>query len=399
MSPTWRGFQVSKTRMTNDDKPNLMWELARIFGYCAGSGLLNSLSGGRVTLLPPANPATLPLLTAPAMASLSPAPPADPSSAPVVVASPKTDIEAAEEVLPPAKQHAKRRRPGEPTGPWEYPWVRSCDRADFVGQGMLSYRGKSYIALEILLQDVVIARAVLAPRDNFCSFHTLGMRLCSEGELAPRCDQVKFDYSEETWGLRVEAGSIENFAPKIDSLRKALCLQKVGEALPLPKFPELCALEKRFSFDRQDDSYKAVPFVVRIDQRRTTEPIVTVQWFLIRRCGEDDFENLYGGTSLISWRDAVTLGKYGTLYAKVSLPDLGEPTSFPPGSWCPVRVEGVSTKRGRDEFAEALVLDHEGIPEEILEFVGRYRDVQRTPLNMDRLGARVSQFVGICAAS
>jgi hypothetical protein len=383
---------MSNNKMSNDGKPNLIGELARIFGSCAGSALLHSLSGGRVTLLPASNPAVPPQLPAPVLASLSPAPSADPSPEPVD--SPKPDVEATEEVMPLAKQPAKRRRPGEPSGPWEYQWVRSCERADFVGQGLLTYRGEPYIALEILLQDIVIARAALAPTANFSAFHTLGMRLSTNGELPPLCERVKFDYSEETWGFRVEAGPLEKLAPKIDSLQKALCLHKGGKALLLPKFPGLCAPEKRFSFDREDNSYSAVPFVVRIERRRTTEPIVHVQWFLISPCGEDDFEHLYGGTSLMSWRDAVTIGKYGTLYAKVSLPERDGFAWFPPGSWCPVRVEGVSTRRGKNEFAEALVLDREGIPKEIQEFIGRYRDIQTAPLNMDRLCAHYRKSWG-----
>jgi hypothetical protein len=57
-------------------------------------------------------------------------------------------------------------------------------------------------------------------------------------------------------------------------------------------------------------------------------------------------------------------------------------------------VEGVSTRRGKNEFAEALVLDREGIPKEIQEFIGRYRDIQTAPLNMDRLCAHYRKSWG-----
>jgi hypothetical protein len=100
---------MSNNKMSDDGMPNLIGELGRLFGSCAGSALLHSLSGGRVTLLPASNPAVPPQLPAPVLDSLSPAPSADPSPEPVD--SPKPDVEATEEVMPLAKQPAKRRQP------------------------------------------------------------------------------------------------------------------------------------------------------------------------------------------------------------------------------------------------------------------------------------------------
>jgi hypothetical protein len=83
--------------MTDDDKPNLIGDLARIFGFCAGSAMLHSLSGGRVTLLPASNTAVPPPpLTVPVQDSLPPAKSADQS--PELADIPKTDAEATEVV-------------------------------------------------------------------------------------------------------------------------------------------------------------------------------------------------------------------------------------------------------------------------------------------------------------
>jgi len=261
-------------------------------------------------------------LTLPSFSQTSEPPPPTEGPSTESNGDPETNITVVADEMPQIRKTVRYRLPGEPVGPWESPWLRSGGRADLVARGVLKYRGKLHVVLEIILQDVIIARAALSPAGYFCDHQTVGMRVPATGGLESRTELIKFDYSEKNWGLRVEAGSLESFAPRIESLREALDLQKRGQPLSLPRVPESYDAGKRFCLNREDDYYSAVPIVVRIDRRRTSEPIVHVQWFCCR-ARENDIDYNYGGTSLMSWRDTVTLAKYSELYAKFSLPDHG----------------------------------------------------------------------------
>jgi hypothetical protein len=298
------------------------------------------------------------------------------------------DVTEAEVVRPPARQPAKRLLPGEPPGPWKYSWAQGDNRVDLVARGTLRYRGQSHIALEILLDGVAIARAAITPTYNLLFYQKVGMRLPAAGELESRCERIKFDLSKENWGPRVEAGALEAFAPKIESLQVALNLRKRGKALPLPKLPETHNDQRCVYLNREGDRFRFAPVIVRIEQRLTTEPVVHVQWFSFDDTDQERIDCYYSGTSLMSWQDTVTLARYSEIYAKVSLPQQGwlQGTTLQ-GSWYPVRVEAGITRNGGSEFAHGLFLNASGIPEEIQHHVRRYKDVYTAPLDTGRCGA------------
>ena len=211
------------SRMTTGYNGSWVEELARIGGSCALSALLNTFSGDRVTLLPSPRRVWAPSLPPPPPPSPSPPPPPTPA-----LPLPSTDstttksdnepasvgVTEAEVVRPPARPPAKRLLPGEPPGPWKYSWAQGDNRTDLVARGTLKHRGQSYVALEILLDSVVLARAAITPTCNLFSYQKVGMRLPAVGELESRCDQIKFDFSRENWGPRVDAGALEGLRTK-----------------------------------------------------------------------------------------------------------------------------------------------------------------------------------------
>jgi hypothetical protein len=257
-------------------------------------------------------------------------------------------------------------------GVWGYRRQKLQNRADLLAYAMTKVGG--YVFLWILLAEMRLIRWLVEPSQSFFGVCKVGLFVKDPLGRKERNESqvIRLENVEKGTGLRVKHGSLETIAPKIGTIREALCLKERGAELVVPQLSWDPDPTRRFTIMDRTGTFEVVPMIVKIEQLRSTEPIIHLH--LYAQYGNPDCPDWsFLGKALTSGHDAVCHAMYGHLYAKVAMPK---------GGAIPVELSALGTA-GTPEgpFEASLSPRLKGVPNLAQIWLQRFPSIFDLPLS------------------
>jgi hypothetical protein len=181
-----------------------------------------------------------------------------------------------------------------------------------------------YVFLWIFLAEMKLIRWLVEPSQSFFGACKVGLFVKDPLGRKDRNESqvIRLENVEKGTGLRVRHGALETIAPKIATIREALCLRDRGADLVVPQLSWDPDPMRRFTIMDRTGTYEIVPMVVKIEQPRATEPVIHLHVYA--KYGNPECPDWsFLGKALTSGHDAVCHAMYGHLYAKIAMPNGG----------------------------------------------------------------------------
>jgi hypothetical protein len=231
-----------------------------------------------------------------------------------------------------------------------------------------------YVFLWIYLAEMRLIRWLVEPSQSFFAACRVGLFVRDPlGRKEKNETQtIRLENVGKGTGLRVKHGSLETIAPRIGSIREALCLGERGAELVVPQLAwDLDPLQRFIIVDRTG-TFEVVPMVVGIEQPRSSEPIIHLHLFAQYGTPESpDWSFL--GKALTSGHDAVCYAMYGHLYAKVAMPN---------GGAIPIELSALGTAAtAQGPFETRIGPRLQGVPKLAQLWLQRFRSILEIPLS------------------
>jgi hypothetical protein len=229
-----------------------------------------------------------------------------------------------EKVLPAASETIKVQAPVKQVDAWRYPWKTSRKYADLIADGVVGADGKMLVAIDVFQDGSRMIRLAAEASQSLFGVCRVGMRIKDPlgREKKDKFELIRLENVRKGSGLRARHGAIETIAPKIDSLRDALLLDKREVTSLLPPLPWDPDPIRSFAIVDRTGLYEIQPFVVRVEQPRSTEAIIHV--YLYAQYGSQESPCWsYLGKAFMSYRAAFRFARYSYLYGKVAMPNGG----------------------------------------------------------------------------
>lgn len=261
---------------------------------------------------------------------------------------------------------------GTKGGIWQYRRQRLRNRADLVAYAMTKTGG--YVFLWIYLAEMKLIRWLVEPSQSFFAACKVGMFIKDPLGRKERNESqvIRLEDVEKGTGLRVKCGPLEVIAPKIGTIREALVLRDRGADLFVPQLSWEPDPLQRFTIMDRTGTCEVVPMVDRIEQPRSTEPIVHLQ--LYAQYGSLELPNWsFLGRAVTSGHDAVCWAMYGHLYAKVAMPN---------GGAVPIELSALGTAGSTQGPFEASICPRlQGAPKLAQAWLRRFHSIFEIPLS------------------
>jgi hypothetical protein len=188
---------------------------------------------------------------------------------------------------------------------------------------MTGYYRTDFLAIDIIKCRNVIARMAMNPWSPIFRQLNVGLvyKYEDDGRRFLKCDAIGCHDFGGSYFVHLNWASLRKTAPRIASLRDALQLHGDPRALSVELRQE-ADLERNFAIRTQYGSVICRPMAVKITQRRTSEPLVELEFYTGERVMEARGLDLCG-VGFMSWSSAIAFAHHAHLYAKIALPEGG----------------------------------------------------------------------------
>lgn len=256
-----------------------------------------------------------------------------------------------------------------------YCWANSPHRADLIARGVVTYRRVSYLAVDIVREKLIIARVAVDRRASFFDVCTVALarEVTYRGRRLCRYDTIrgcKPRPGEPLW-FPLDPGILA-VPPRFASAREAFRLRK-NRQWPLPSRP---GREHAAVAIRNNSNHAAcVPLVVKIERRKTSEPVVKVHFCSHPEGIKSPYLDFHGD-GYMSWSSAIALARCGQVGVKIALPK---------GGWIAGELAAdVSVAPNHKEYGRGLSLVPTSLPESAQEWARNFPSIFDLPLRQSR---------------
>ena len=255
---------------------------------------------------------------------------------------------------------------------WRYRRQKLQERADLLAYAMTKVGG--YVFLWILLAEMRLIRWLVEPSQSFFAVCKVGLFVKDPLGRKERNESqlIRLENVEKGTGLRVKHGSLETIAPKIATIRDALYLRARGADLVVPQLSWDPDPARRFTIMDRTGTFAIVPMIVKVEQTRSTEPIIHLH--IYAQYGNSECPDWsFLGKALTSGHDAVCHAMYGHLYAKIAMPN---------GGAIPVELSALGTAASpQGPFEASLSPRLRGVPNLAQIWLRRFPSIFDLPLS------------------
>ncbi len=257
-----------------------------------------------------------------------------------------------------------------------YNWLDSPANADLIAGAIVSRYQHTCLAVDIVRSRRRIARVDvdLEQSTSFMHFFQVGLLLETDyfGERILRCDAIgQYDVgSRHVFGVQNE--DLAKLAPRIVSYSKSLRLRE-DRKWELPRLPG--ERTRDFAIRCRWADIDCLPVIVDIDQRKNTEPVVTLHFYIRRNY--DKSRNLeLCGVGYTSWSSAIALAHWSRVGVKIALPKGGWVIAY--------LLADVKTSSDGKEYGRGLQLDVNSLREAARPWASSFPSVFHLPLTQAR---------------
>jgi len=254
-----------------------------------------------------------------------------------------------------------------------FQWSDSQTDADLIASGVVLRYGRTYLAVDIVREERIVAQVDvdLNRSGTFLQYFGVGLARDVEhrGERALKCDRINEHCLNGRRSYVVGRDELLDVAPKIASFPTSLRLRKDRRwAMPILPGKRTGDFAIRSNWANVD----CVPVIVDIDRRKTSEPVVTVQFFA-RHNDDQSREWEFCGEGFMSWHSAIVLAHWGRVGLKIALPE---------GGWTIAYLSSdVKVTPDGKEYGRSLHLKLSSLPEAARQWASSFPDIFHVPLS------------------